>query len=190
MTTLIIVATICIVVGTVNLLNAKARAKAYRARNRGSRAAEIEEWDKWSRILLTEYNELTGQNLPYPKIKFTSSCFDRAYYNAFSEPYEFKDNKLKDALALESLRVRHSLPTDDELYALQEWMYKKKIVNRPTFYTCLAYVIIQCVYRSIHERGYKYAGKDWEGQEATRLKWEEIEPDHIYLKNDPTDKGS
>ena len=190
MTALIIVATICLVVGTINLVTVKARARAYRARSRGSRSAEMEEWDKWSRVLLKEYNELTGQNLPYPTIKFTSGCYDRAYYNAFSEPYEFRDNKWKDLNALEVLRTRHNLPTDDELYALQEWMYKKKIVNRPTFYTCLSYVIIQCVYRSIHERGYKYAGKDWEGQEAARQKWKEIKPSHAYLKNDPTDRGN
>jgi hypothetical protein len=189
MTALIIVATICIVVGTVNLINVKARARAYRASNRGSRIVELEEWDKWSRLLLKEYNELTGLELPYPKIQFTSGSFDRAFYNAFSEPYALtKANVWKDATALETLRIRHKLPSNNEIYTLQEWMYKKKFLNRPTFYTCLAYVIIQCVYRTVNERGYKYGGKDWEGQEAVRLKWKEIESNHAWLKNDPTDR--
>jgi|GEM_PF-2837297 len=190
MTALLITAALCLFVGIVNLITVKARAKAYRARNRGSRAVEIEEWDTWSRILLREYNELTGFNLPYPKIKFTVGSFDRAYYNAFSDPYELtNENVWKDAVAIETLRVRHTLPSDDEIYTLQEWMYKKKIINRPVLYTSLAYVIHQCVYRAVHERGYKYGGKDWEGQEAARLKWEEISSRTSYLTNDPTDIG-
>ncbi|MCL2630370.1 MAG: hypothetical protein FWD49_02455 [Firmicutes bacterium] len=189
MTALIIVATICLVVGTFNLINARAGAKAYRARNRGSRVAEIEEWDRWSRILLAEYNELTGLELSYPEIKFTSGRFDRAYYNAFSEPYTLTNaNPWKDETALETLRIRHKLPSDDEIYSLQEWMYKKKIINRPTLYTSLAYLIQQCVYRAVHKRDYKYGGKDWEGEEAAKQKWEEIQSKHAWMKNDPTDR--
>jgi len=188
MTALFIIGTLCLIVGTTNLIKVKARARAYRAVNRGSRVVEIEEWDKWSRLLLKEYNQLTGYELPYPEIKFTSGSFDRAYYIAFSEPYEFESNKWKDSNALEILRTRHNLPTDEEIYTLQEWMYKKKIIKRPTFYTCLAYVINQCVYRAVHERGYKYGGKDWEGQNAARLKWEEIQDKHKWLKNDPTNR--
>ena len=187
MTALLIIGTICIVVGTTDLIKVKAEARTYRAANRGSRIVEKEEWDKWSAALLKEYNELTGLSLPYPQIQFTSSNFDRAYYNAFSEPYTLtKANSWKDAGAIEKLRTRHNLPSDEEIYTAQEWMYKKQIVNRPTFYSSLAYIIIQCVCRAVHERGYKYGGKDYESHETAGLNWKEVESKYVWIKNDPT----
>ena len=190
MTTFLVAMAVCLAVGIVDLISKKTKAQTYKTSNRGSRAVELEEWNKWSALLLEEYNELTGLNIPYPEIKLTSDNFCGAYYYAFGGPYAPSlENKWKDAAAIEALRVRHNLPSDDELYINEEWMYSRKIVCRPTHYTSLGYVILKCVHRSVHERGYMYGGRDWDGEEAARLKWKEIESKNAWLNNDPADNG-
>jgi len=186
MNLLVIFGAICAFVGIGSSLKKKAETRKNRATNRGSRAVELEEWNRWARILFAEYKELTGLDLVYPAIN-TANDFARAYYNAFSDPYDLTNkNKWKDAQAIETLRIRHNLPSDDEIYTLHEWMYSKKILHRPTNYTSLAYIIAQCVYRAVHERGYKYGGIDYEQQDKTRQQWQEIKQKYPRLTNDPT----
>ena len=129
MTTFLVAMAVCLAVGIVDLISKKTRARVYRTLNRGSRVVEMEEWNKWSKQLLEEYNELTGLNIPYPEIKIIENNYSGAYYYAFSGPYAPSlENKWKDADAIEALRVRHNLPSDDELYIHEEWMYSKKII--------------------------------------------------------------
>jgi hypothetical protein len=191
MTALLITALLCLAFGISSSLLKKKEAKEFRTRTRGSRVAEIEEWDRWSEALLYEYNRLTGFNISYPIIQFRSDNPGRAYYIAFSGLYELATaNRWKDLNAIETLRLKYNLPSDDELYALDEWMYNKKILSRPPRYTNLADVISKCVHRAVNGRGYKYGGTDYDGQEAARLKWKEIEVKHGWLKNDPTERDN
>ena len=147
-------------IGSYDKLSKKAEAKRYRIENRGSRDVELEEWTRWSKTLFESYKQLTGLNIPYPKIRFTKGNIGHAFRNAFNGTanYPREIDRWSDRNALEVLRVRHNLPTDDEIYTIKEWQQKTKIVHRPTLYTNLAYIIAQCVFRAVHERGYKYGG--------------------------------
>ena len=42
--------------------------------------------------------------------------------------------------------------------------------------------------RSVYERGYKYGGIDWTGQDIAWYKSKEITEKYPYLSNDPTFK--
>ncbi len=97
MTALLITALLCLAVGISSSLRKKKEAKDYRARTRGSRVVEIEEWDRWSVLLLKEYNALIGLNIPYPMIQFRSDNPGRTYFIAFSGLYELTNaNQWKD----------------------------------------------------------------------------------------------
>jgi len=150
-------------IGTYDKLNKKAEAQKYRKENRGSRDVELEEWNRWSRILFDGYKQLTGMSIDYPTIRFGTGSISYAFQTAFNGRSNFprEMDLWSDKNALEALRVQHNLPTDDEIYTIQEWHRNTKILHRPTHYTDLAYIMAQCVYRAVHERGYKYGGRQF-----------------------------
>jgi len=71
-------------IGSYDKLSKKAEAKRYRIENRGSRDVELEEWTRWSKTLFESYKQLTGLNIPYPKIRFTKGNIGHAFRNAFN----------------------------------------------------------------------------------------------------------
>ena len=178
MNALLIAAIIFIVVGTMHKMTKVEQARKYRAANTGSRTVEKEEWNRCSRKLFAEYKALTKLDMYYPTIVFKSKRFERDYYDAFSI--------LRDTKALEVLRVRHNLPSDDEIYTMQEYMYSVEITNRPPNYTSLAYIINQCVFRAINERKLKYGGTDYGAKQHANQKWKAVDSKYPWMKNDPT----
>ena len=184
MNALIIVLTVFFICGGLSSLTAKALAKLRRAQERGSRAVELEEFDRWSSLLLNEYNELTGQNIPYPAIDPDKKLWE--LYKLFQDPYVFVNNKWKDAEAIESLRLKHNLPSDEEIDIMHKAAFGKILREGSTYYTSLARIIEQCVIHSVHKRGYKYQGTDYEERENIWRQWEEIRQKSPWMANDPT----
>jgi len=180
MNALIIFAVIFMVTGLVAKLSQIERRTRYKMANRGSRAVELEEWKKWSRKLFAEYKALAKLKADCPVVTLTCERFEQTYYCIFKQ---YRDTK-----ALEVLRVRHNLPSDDEIYTMQEYMYSTKIQDRPPNYTSLAYLIDQCVFRAVNERGLKYGGTDYEEPEKICKQWEDVSKKHPWLRNDPTQR--
>lgn len=85
----IVIAIVCVFVGALSSANKKTEATNYKLSNQGSRSTERQEWKYWSRTLLSEYNSLTGQQIPMPILHtkpegtFGYTISD-AYYKAFS----------------------------------------------------------------------------------------------------------
>lgn len=94
----------------------------------------------------------------------------------------------KDKNALEILRERHNLPTDAEFAIKDNWLLGQNTTATTNHYDSLFDIIEQCVYRSVHELGYKYGGYDPIGTELAMIREKKIEEKYPYLTNDPTNK--
>lgn len=217
MTLFIIILIICIFAIIISYANKKTDTLNYRTSNQGSRYIESDEWGFWSKRLLDEYNELTGYNLSMPKIDLSENNISTAYYYAFGgsakqsptreqyyravaamkegnslsprqEDFIFRgcfcDNK-----AIETLRERHKLPSNEELTIRDSGISYTGNISIKQYYKSLYDVIEQCVKRSVYNSGYKYGGTDWIGQDIARMRGEDVENKYPYLNNDPTFKG-
>jgi len=174
MTALLIAVLILVPILAISQTNTKKKMQNYRASNRGSRAIELEEWDKWSKLLFREYKELTNLEIDFPALrKYDTIAYSYAF--AFSRLGDFPrhQERWRNLETIEILRVKHKLPTNDEL-------------GSNPYYKSLFNIMHQCVRRAVHERGYKYGGTDYEKHNATKAKRKETESAYPWLSNDPT----
>jgi hypothetical protein len=160
----------------------KAEYNNTRKANRGSIAVEAEEYDRLSRILFDEYKELTGYDIEYPEM-----IVDRSSINTLHGTYEksFSNMVVKNNIkiyanleALEKLRKNHNLPSNAE-WAAQGYV----LVSNPLHncYTELYTVIHWCVKAAVTARGFKFAGIDYDAEEAQRLTKKYIETKYPWM---------
>jgi len=67
-----------VILSLFSILRKAERFGNWKKRNRGSRAVEQEEREKWSEQLFKEYCELIGKELPYPELERTKHWRDFA----------------------------------------------------------------------------------------------------------------
>jgi len=201
MTLLLIALIIAGAIAIASYADKQTDAKNYRLSNQGSRHTELFYWEFWSEKLLREYNELTGYNYSMPEIRIRSLGLNgygigSAYYDAFGNPSvslyaSLNGEKKKDFFnkkALETLRKRYNLPSNEELAIMKEGLYYTGNIKPKEYYNSLFDVIKQCVKRSVYESGYKYGGTDWIAQESAWYKSKDITEKYPYLGNDPSSK--
>ena len=144
------------------------QAKDWKKRNRGSRTIEQAERKKWSEQLFREYCDLIGRELPYPTLERTKHWCD------------FTGSEYQNRRALEILRARHGLPSDDELKGTS---FDRSFKNE-TNYVNLQKIIWFCVFRAVTQRGYRLNGIDFDELRKNRLKNDQCRKDHPWMSDD------
>ena len=157
MTLFLIAIVITIVICIMSYANKTTNANNYKFSNQGSRHTELFYWEFWSEKLLREYNELTGYNYTMPEIKIEDVGIDgygisSAYYDAFGNPsvslYALLNGEKKKDFsnkeALETLRKRYNLPSNEELTIMDEGLYYTGRTKPKEYYKSLFDVIKQC----------------------------------------------
>jgi hypothetical protein len=167
--------TLALVVGIVFALlcllswaDKKKREQDWKRTNRGSRIVEQQQREKWSRQLFDEYCSLIDRLLIYPGLEQTKYWRD------------FTGADYQDKAALEILRARHGLPSDEELKGT---VYDRSF-GKETNYGSLQKIIWFCVFRSVTHAGYRLNGIDLEEIRKLRLKNKKVHKEYPWFSDD------
>ncbi|MDR0384435.1 MAG: hypothetical protein LBH47_03890 [Christensenellaceae bacterium] len=154
MTAFLIIIIICLITGAF-ISSTKAIKKAgFNLTAKGSRLVELEEFDKWARVLVPEYKEIANCNHPFDLDEARNRMNIHKRYSDHGV-YFIALSGWNNREALDLLITRYNLPTNQELN-----LYYNQFSGYEN-YASLAHVLAACAKRSIKQRGYNYGAIDY-----------------------------